>query len=266
MTVRVPVEELDQIIRGEHGEPHAVLGPHPGDGTVTVRTLKPLARRVEVLYKGGPIALTHEHGGIWVGELPGTEVPDYRLAVTYDGITHEVDDPYRFLPTLGQVDLHLINEGRHEQLWEVLGARVHHYETPLGDTVTGTSFAVWAPKARGVRVKGDFNTWDGREHPMRQLGESGVWELFVPGIGSGTTYKYWIFGADGQWQERADPLAFHAEVAPATSSRVFESAYEWGDDAWMADRAQKQPVAEAMSVYEMHLGSWKRHPGGGFWS
>ncbi len=264
--MKVPVEELEQIIRGEHGQPHAVLGPHPDESGVTVRTLKPLARRVEVLHKGGPTALTHEHGGIWVGELPGTEVPDYRLAVTYDGITHEVDDPYRFLPTLGQVDLHLINEGRHEQLWEVLGARVHHYETPLGETVTGTSFAVWAPKARGVRVKGDFNTWDGREHPMRQLGESGVWELFVPGVGSGTTYKYWILGADGEWQEKADPLASHAEVAPATSSRVFESAHEWGDEAWMAERAQKQPVAEAMSVYEMHLGSWKRHPGGGFWS
>ncbi len=264
--MKVPVEELEQIIRGEHGEPHAVLGPHPHEGGVTVRTLKPLARRVEVLHKNGPTPLTHEHGGIWVGELPGTEVPDYRLAVTYDGLTHEVDDPYRFLPTLGQVDLHLINEGRHEQLWEVLGARVHHYETPLGDTVSGTSFAVWAPKARGVRVKGDFNSWDGREHPMRQLGESGVWELFVPDIGSGTTYKYWILGADGQWQEKADPLAFHAEVAPATSSRVFETAHVWGDDAWMADRAQKQPVDEAMSIYEMHLGSWKRHPDGGFWS
>ena len=266
MTVKVPVEELEQIIRGEHGEPHAVLGPHPHEGGVTVRTLKPLARRVEVLHKNGPTPLTHEHGGIWVGELPGTEVPDYRLAVTYDGLTHEVDDPYRFLPTLGQVDLHLINEGRHEQLWEVLGARVHHYETPLGDTVSGTSFAVWAPKARGVRVKGDFNSWDGREHPMRQLGESGVWELFLPGIGSGTTFKYWILGADGQWHEKADPLAFHAEVAPATSSRVFETAHVWGDDAWMADRTQKQPVDEAMSIYEMHLGSWKRHPGGGFWS
>jgi 1,4-alpha-glucan branching enzyme len=266
VTVKVPVEELEQIIRGEHGEPHAVLGPHPHEGGVTVRVLKPLARRVEVLHKGGPTALTHEHGGIWVGELPGTTVPDYRLAVTYDRITHEVDDPYRFLPTLGQVDLHLINEGRHEQLWEVLGARVHHYETPLGDTVSGTSFAVWAPKARGVRVKGDFNSWDGREHPMRQLGTSGVWELFVPGIGDGTTYKYWIFGADGRWQEKADPLAFHAEVAPATSSRVFESAHEWGDDAWMAARAEKEPVESAMSIYEMHLGSWKRHPGGAFWS
>ena len=264
--VPVPLEQLELIVRGEHGDPHAVLGPHPSSDGVTIRVLKPLARRVEVVHGGQRTELTHEHEGIWVGTLPTTEVPDYRLAVTYDGTTYEVDDPYRFLPTLGEVDLHLINEGRHEQLWEVLGARVHHYETPLGDTISGTAFAVWAPKARGVRIKGDFNNWDGREHPMRQLGRSGVWELFVPGIGSGTTYKYWILGADGQWREKADPLAFHAEAPPASSSRVFESTHVWGDDEWMAARAAKNPVNEPMSIYEMHLGSWKRHPGGRFWS
>ena len=266
MTFQVSPEELELIVRGEHGEPHAVLGPHPTTDAVTVRVLKPLAKRVEVLHEGGPTELTHEHEGVWVGDLPTTEVPDYRLAVTYDGPRLEVDDPYRFLPTLGEVDLHLINEGRHEQLWQVLGSRVHHYETPLGDTVTGTSFAVWAPSARGVRLKADFNSWDGREHPMRQLGKSGVWELFVPGIGNGTAYKYWILGADGHWHEKADPLAFHAEVPPATSSRVFESTHVWGDDAWLAARAQGHAVDEPMSIYEMHLGSWKRHPGGGFWT
>ena len=187
--------------------------------------------------------------------------------MTYDGITHEVDDPYRFLPTLGEVDLHLINEGRHEQLWEVLGARVHHYETPLGDTVTGTSFAVWAPKARGVRVKGDFNTWDGREHPMRQLGESGVWELFVPGIGSGTTYKYWILGADGHWQREGRPAGVPRRGGAGDRRRASSSRRTSGatTPGW-PPAPQKQPVDEAMSVYEMHLGSWKRHPGGGFWS
>jgi 1,4-alpha-glucan branching enzyme len=266
MTFQVPPEELELIVRGEHGEPHAVLGPHPTRDAVTVRVLKPLAKRVEVLHEGGPTELTHEHEGVWVGDLPTTEVPDYRLAVTYEGARLEVDDPYRFLPTLGEVDLHLINEGRHEQLWQVLGSRVHHYETPLGDTVTGTSFAVWAPSARGVRLKADFNSWDGREHPMRQLGKSGVWELFVPGIGNGAAYKYWILGADGHWHEKADPLAFHAEVPPATSSRVFESTHVWGDDAWLAARAQGHAVDEPMSIYEMHLGSWKRHPGGGFWT
>ncbi|MDP2771936.1 MAG: 1,4-alpha-glucan branching enzyme, partial [Nocardioides sp.] len=176
----VPTSELDQVVNGEHGHPHAVLGPHVHEGAVTVRVLKPLASSVVVRHNGTETPLEHEHEGVWVGVLTGeTAVPDYRLAVAYDGPPIELDDPYRFLPTLGQVDLHLINEGRHELLWTVLGARVHHYETPTG-TVSGTSFAVWAPSARSVRLKGDFNSWDGREHPMRQLGSSGVWELFVP--------------------------------------------------------------------------------------
>jgi 1,4-alpha-glucan branching enzyme len=262
--ISVPTDELDLIIRGEHGHPHAVLGPHTHAGGVTVRALKPLAQRVVVRYGAGSgsreeVDLTHEHEGIWVGVLPVAEVPDYRLAVSYDGEPYEVDDPYRFLPTLGEVDLHLINEGRHEQLWEVLGAHVHHY----AGGVSGTSFAVWAPSARGIRLKASFNNWDGREHPMRQLGTSGVWELFVPDVGSGTGYKFSILGADGQWREKADPMAFHTEVPPATSSVVFESTYEWADDEWMADRAERQPHAEPMSVYEMHLGSWKKHFGGG---
>ncbi|MDP2772390.1 MAG: 1,4-alpha-glucan branching protein GlgB [Nocardioides sp.] len=262
----VPTSELDQIVNGEHGHPHAVLGPHVHEGAVTVRVLKPLASSVVVRHNGTETPLEHEHEGVWVGVLTGeTAVPDYRVVVTYDGGPIELDDPYRFLPTLGQVDLHLINEGRHELLWTVLGARVHHYETPTG-TVSGTSFAVWAPSARSVRLKGDFNSWDGREHPMRQLGSSGVWELFVPGIGAGTTYKFGVRGTDGEWREKADPMAFHAEVAPATSSRVTESTHTWGDDEWMAARAERKPVAEAMAVYELHLGSWKRHPGGGFWS
>lgn len=266
----VPVEELDQIVRGEHGHPHAVLGAHPHEGGVTVRVLKPLASRVAVLHgSAGSRAeteLTHEHEGIWVGVLPVAEVPDYRISVAYDGEPTVLDDPYRFLPTLGEVDLHLINEGRHEQLWDVLGAHVHHYETPLGETITGTSFAVWAPSARGVRVKASFNSWDGREHPMRQLGTSGVWELFVPGVGNGTGYKFLILGGDGEWREKADPMAFHTEVPPATSSVVFESSYTWGDEEWMTSRAGRQPVDEAMSVYEVHLGSWKKHHGGGLYS
>jgi len=260
----IPRNELDLLIRGEHGHPHGVLGPHVHDGHVTVRVLKPLASSVSVTYAGTSVPLAHEHGGVWVGVLPDAsagepQVPDYRLAVAYDADPLVLDDPFRYLPTLGEIDLHLINEGRHEQLWEVLGARVHRYETPLGETVTGTSFAVWAPSARGVRLKGSFNSWDGREHPMRQLGESGVWELFLPGVGTGAGYKFTILGADGEWREKADPMAFHTEVPPATSSVVYESTYTWGDGDWMTERAARQPVREPMSAYEMHLGSWKRH-------
>ncbi|MDQ4051881.1 MAG: 1,4-alpha-glucan branching protein GlgB [Actinomycetota bacterium] len=260
-----PREEMDQIVRGEHGHPHAVLGPHLIDGQVWLRTYKPLASAVVVRHPQGETPLAHLHNGVWAGRLPQSEVPDYGLSVSYGDTRLDVDDPYRFLPTLGEVDLHLLNEGRHEQLWRVLGAHVHHYDGP-GGTVTGTSFAVWAPSARGIRLKGDFNNWDGREHPMRQLGQSGVWELFVPGVAAGTAYKFWVLGADGYWREKADPMASFAEVAPRTSSRVFESTHTWGDSDWMEARGTKQPVAEPMSVYELHLGSWKRHPGGGFWS
>ncbi|WP_300406804.1 alpha-amylase family glycosyl hydrolase, partial [Nocardioides sp.] len=258
--------ELDQIVRGDHGHPHAVLGPHVHEGAVTVRVLKPLAERVAIRHGGADTVLEHEHGGIWVGVVAGESVPDYRVVVDYGHGELLLDDPYRFLPTLGEMDLHLVNEGRHENLWQVLGARVHHYDVPGGETISGTSFAVWAPSARAVRIKGDFNSWDGREHPMRQLGQSGVWELFVPACAAGTSYKFVVLGADDVWREKADPMAFFAEVAPATSSRVYETSHTWGDDEWMTARAAKQAVAEPMSIYEMHLGSWKRHPGGRFWS
>jgi 1,4-alpha-glucan branching enzyme len=171
---QVPTSEIDQLARGEHGQPHAILGPHPDGGTVTFRVYKPLARTVNVITSDGArVPLEHEHEGVWAGVAPSTsdqaDVPDYRVEVDYGQGAITVDDPYRFLPTLGEMDLHLVNEGRHELLWTVLGARVHHYRASTGD-VTGTSFAVWAPGARGVRLEGDFNSWDGREHPMRQLG------------------------------------------------------------------------------------------------
>ncbi|WOF24772.1 1,4-alpha-glucan branching protein GlgB [Microbacterium betulae] len=262
---------LAQLARGEHGDPHAVLGPHPHDGAVTVRVLKPLAGSVTVRYRlpaptrrapdgWARAALAHEHEGVWVGVLPVADVPAYRLEIAYEGSeTLHRDDPYRFLPTLGERDLHLIGEGRHERLWTVLGAHVHRYDgLGVAPDVTGTAFAVWAPRARAVRLKADVNDWDGREHPMRQLGSSGVWELFVPDVGGGATYKYVILGADGVWREKADPLASWAERPPQTASRVFESAYEWGDGEWMADRAARAPISEPMSVYELHLASWRR--------
>ena len=203
MTVRpVNAQELELLVHGGHGHPHAVLGAHLHDGAVSVRVFKPLAATVAVSYDGGRVELEHEYAGVWAGELPVAEVPDYRVEVDYGQGAITRDDPYRFLPTLGEMDLHLINEGRHEELWTVLGAHLHHYEGLGTAPVDGTSFAVWAPAAKGVRIKGDFNNWDGREHPMRQLGASGVWELFVPDVGSGTKYKFLILGADGQWRDR----------------------------------------------------------------
>jgi 1,4-alpha-glucan branching enzyme len=251
-------DDLRRLLAGEHHDPHAILGPHPGPDGVVVRVLRPWAERVAVeLDAGGRVELEHQRDGLFVGMLPGPEVPGYKLEVSYSGQTVRTDDPYRFLPTLGDVDLHLISEGRHEELWTALGAHVRRYDSPHGQ-ITGTSFAVWAPNARGVRVVGDFNYWDGRAHPMRSLGGSGVWELFVPDIGSGTRYKYEILGRDGVWRQKADPLAFTTEQPPATASVVFESEYTWADDEWMRRRPERHPHSEPLSIYEVHLGSWRQ--------
>jgi 1,4-alpha-glucan branching enzyme len=252
---------LDLVVTGRHGDPHGVLGAHVHNGAVTVRAFRPLADSVVVVSGSTKVPLTHEHEGVWAGVLDVPDVPDYRIEVTYAGGPAVVtDDPYRYLPTLGELDLHLINEGRHERLWDVLGAHVRTYDSPTG-AVTGTSFAVWAPNAKGVRIKGDFNSWDGREHPMRSLGVSGVWELFVPGVGSGALYKFVVLGADDRWREKADPLAFATEVPPAQSSKVFQSRHSWSDGDWMEARKQGSAHERPMSIYEMHLGSWRTHSG-----
>ena len=252
-------DELDRLIGGWHHDPHSILGPHPYDGGLTLRALKPWASRVwSDLADGTKVEYTHEYEGVWTAVLPSPEVVDYRLHVEYgDGIEHGQDDPYRFLPTLGEVDLHLIREGRHEQLWTVLGAHVRSYQTQIG-TVTGTSFAVWAPNARAVRLVGDFNQWDGQGHPMRSLGSAGIWELFVPNVGPGTRYKFEILGSDGYRRTKADPMARATEAPPATASVVNDSDYTWNDEEWMARRAATSVHTSPMSVYEVHLGSWRQ--------
>jgi 1,4-alpha-glucan branching enzyme len=250
-------EELDRLLGGAHHDPHGILGPHPGPDGVTVRVLRPWAQSVTVRVGDDEYALEHEYEGVWAGLLPLAQVPDYRLVVDYgDGPTTS-DDPYRFLPTLGELDLHLISEGRHERLWEVLGSHLRTYgEGP--HAVTGTSFAVWAPNARGVRVVGDFNHWDGRGFPLRSLGGSGIWELFVPEVGEGTRYKYEVLGRDSVWRQKADPMARATECPPATASVVEQSRHEWRDSAWQERRAAGTPHREPVSIYEVHLGSWRQ--------
>lgn len=252
----VSVLDLDRLVDGWHHDPHSILGPHASSANTTVRVLRPGAEAVTLLAGDQRIPLEHEHRGIWVGTVPGTQVPDYSLDVQYGGSTVPADDAYRFLPTLGEIDLHLIGEGRHEQLWDALGAHLRTYETSRGP-VTGVSFAVWAPNAQGVRVVGDFNYWDGTAHPMRSLGSTGIWELFIPRIGDGTTYKFAILGRDGTWREKADPMAFATEVPPATGSIVFTPRYEWQDSAWLGRRAETDQHKRPMSIYEVHLGSWR---------
>nr|WP_225956963.1 1,4-alpha-glucan branching protein GlgB [Amycolatopsis lexingtonensis] len=243
------------MLAGSHHDPHSVLGVHPAGKGFVARALLPGAKAVTLSAGERRFPMEPVIDALFAVSVP--EHPgDYRLEVEYDGHTATADDPYRWLPTVGELDLHLIGEGRHERLWEVLGVHVRSYETPNG-VVAGTSFAVWAPNARGIRVIGDFNGWDGRGHPMRSLGSSGIWELFVPGVGVGTCYKFRILGADGNWHEKADPMAFATEQPPATASVVTTSGYLWDDDAWVARREATEWAAAPMSVYEVHLGSWR---------
>lgn len=250
---------LEQVAAGTYHDPHAVLGVHPQEGRITIRTLRPLATSVEVLLPdGSTYPMVHEWDGIWCTVVPLPHATDYRLRVAYDGFDpNVVDEPYRFFPTLREMDQHLIREGRHEELYRALGAHLREFEGPMGQ-VTGTSFAVWAPNASAVRVVADFNHWVGRNHAMRNMGASGVWELFVPGVGVGTRYKFEILGRDGHWRQKADPMAFATEVPPSTASLVTHSTYEWGDGEWMATRATQDALHGPMSIYEVHLGSWRQ--------
>ncbi|WP_203939852.1 1,4-alpha-glucan branching protein GlgB [Spirilliplanes yamanashiensis] len=236
---------MEHLISGDTHDPHAVLGAHPKDGTTIIRTLRRGASEVSVVVGDDRYPMTKAHDeGLFAVEVPGT-VLDYRLDID-GGVS---DDPYRHPPTLGELDLHLIGEGRHERLWTVLGA--HPREGGVG-------FAVWAPAARGVRIIGDQMGWGPHDGwPMRSLGSSGVWEIFVPGASAGTKYKFKILGRDGVWREKADPMAMYTEVPPNTASVVYQSNYEWNDAEWLARRAQSKAHQEPMSVYEVHLGSWR---------
>jgi len=249
---------LDTVATGSYHAPHDVLGPHEAAAGWVIRARRPMAATVTAVFADGSTApLHHVRGGVWEGAVAVR--PDaYELLATYEnGPDHLADDPYRHLPTVGELDLHLIREGRHEQLWQVLGAHVRRF-----DAIHGVSFAVWAPNARAVRVVGDFNSWDGQGHALRSMGSSGVWELFVPGLSAGTVYKYELLTPDGAWITKADPMAQWAEVPPATASVVTESTYQWGDDAWIDARAARSPIDQPMSTYELHFGSWR--PGLGY--
>ncbi|MBX7554690.1 1,4-alpha-glucan branching enzyme [Streptomyces sp. NPDC004232] len=251
----VPLDpaERGRLLGGAHHDPHALLGAHPVPGGTLFRTLRPNARAVSVVTGGTRHPLVSEGGGLFAAVLPLPRVPkSYTLLVVYDDTEQEVHDPYRFLPALGELDLHLIREGRHEQLWQALGA-----EPMTHQGVAGTRFTVWAPNAQGVRVAGDFTYWDGTQYPMRSLGASGVWELFLPGIGEGARYKFEITSRRGDRFLKADPMARCTEVPPDTASVVAVSRHEWDDAEWMAHRGDT-PVHQApFSVYEVHLPSWR---------
>lgn len=249
---------IASIVGGYHPQPHATLGQHPVDGGFVIRVVRPLAKTVTATRADGSVvSLDHVADGLWQGFAPGSGQA-YTLTATYEGANDWVsDDPYRFVPSVGEVDLFLWGQGRHEQLWDALGAHYRPHED-----VVGTSFSVWAPHAKAARVVGDFNGWNGVGWAMRRLDDNGVWELFVPGLAPGNAYKFELQTQTGEWVTRADPMAQYTERPPATASVVGESKFVWGDSAWLAQRSAHDPHNSPMSTYEMHLGSWR--PGLGY--
>jgi 1,4-alpha-glucan branching enzyme len=250
-------DHVRALAEGRHPRPHDALGQHPATvgaaAGFVIRAVRPLAETVTAVQLDGTrIPLHHVADGLWQGFAPGAG-QSYTLETGYEGgASWTADDPYRFVPTVGEVDLYLWGEGRHEQLWDVLGSHYRPHEDVLG-----TSFSVWAPHAKAARVIGDFNSWNGVQHAMRRLDDNGVWELFVPGLEPGNTYKFELLTAAGEWVQRADPMARYTEVPPQTASVVGQTLYAWGDGDWMTARAQRDPHNSPMSIYEMHIGSWR---------
>ena len=284
--VAVPVRQdvLAAVSNAEYYNPHEVLGGHlgtdKGADTVTVRVLRPMAKKVVILTKSGEYEAKHEYNGIFTAVIPAVKhtksktwsVPSYRIhTVEIDGSESTDDDPYRYLPQVGDLDMYLFGEGRHERLWEALGAHVKTITDSWGlvspetgkmvKKVTGTAFSVWAPNARAVRVVGNFNYWNGRRHAMRSLGSSGIWELFIPGVTAGEVYKYEILTQSGNWIMKADPMERSHEVPPNTGSVVVDSEFKWHDTDWMDKRAKTDAHNGPISIYEVQANSWNRDLG-----
>ncbi|WP_235889253.1 1,4-alpha-glucan branching protein GlgB [Maritimibacter alexandrii] len=251
--------DVQRLLDADHDDPFSVLGPHKaGDGRV-VTAFDPGAARVSALVGDQTFPLDPVEGapGLFRGPVAGTD--PYTLRGETDEAAWDWDDPYRFGPVLGEIDEYLLGEGNHLRLWEALGAHVTEHEG-----TRGTHFAVWAPNARRVSLVGDFNLWDERRTPMRRRGGTGVWEIFVPGLGDGALYRYDIKGADGTTQPRkADPVGFGSEHPPANASVVRDiSGYGWSDDLWMHTRPERHDRRAPISIYEVHLPSWRRKDGG----
>ena len=251
---------LEALAEARHADPFGALGPHVDPRGIVIRTLIPTAEHVTVTRNGSrPVAMTRRHSaGIFEALLPDTrDIPDYRLSVSYfGGGAAEIDDPYRYGRVLSDYDLYLFGEGKHTRIYDKLGA----HPMTIGEA-EGVHFAVWAPNAKRLSVVADFNAWDGRRHPMRSLGASGVWEIFIPGIALGERYKFEILTKHGEVVLKSDPFGFAFELPPQTASVVCAPAYDWNDGAWMAARESHGSwFHRPFAVYEVHLGSWARVP------
>ena len=259
----MPPEDARKIAAGTHADPFSVLGPHAVDGRQTIRAFMPGATRVEVLdartrRRVMTLDKVPDVPDVFVGQAARREEAfAYLLRITKGGDQWVAEDPYRFGPVLGELDEHLIGEGAHLNLWNALGAHVMRHEG-----ADGTHFAVWAPNASRASVVGDFNGWDGRIHAMRRRGQTGVWEIFLPGVGEGVAYRYELLGPDGHLlPQRADPFGLGAEHPPGTASVVRRlDGHAWTDEAWISAREARQRIDQPISIYEVHLGSWRRVP------
>lgn len=257
----LPCDDARRILEGMRAAAHTVLGMHKSGGKVEVVCRIANAEKVEVLDRQSGRSVSHLEpleGGVFAGTMSRRKnCFPYKLRVENQDQVWEVQDPYAFGPVIGEVDQHLFNEGRHQRLWEMLGAHVMEHEG-----VQGTHFAVWAPNASSVAIVGDFNAWDVQTHVMRPVGQSGVWELFIPGIGEGETYKYRLTDRHGNpLPQKADPVGFGSEHAPKNASIVRSlDGFDWHDRNWMSSRQKTASIDKPISIYEVHLGSWRTVP------
>ncbi|MDH3848473.1 MAG: 1,4-alpha-glucan branching protein GlgB [Gammaproteobacteria bacterium] len=255
-------DDYAALAGGHHGDPFSVLGVHQAGGSRIIRTLQPHAERVEIIDSQGTLlaetARVHPDG-IFAAVMP-PRLRHYRLRLTTTvGDTLEIEDPYRFPTTLGDLDLYLFGEGSDKQIYAKLGAQLR---TVSG--ISGTRFAVWAPNASRVSVIGDFNDWDGRRHAMRLHPANGLWEIFIPGVGSGEKYKFELLDHKGHLLPlKNDPFGHYHEPPPGNASIVFASKYQWSDYPWMQRRTAGPELDRPISIYEVHLGSWRRRTEGG---
>ncbi|MDQ6993120.1 MAG: 1,4-alpha-glucan branching protein GlgB [Mariprofundus sp.] len=247
------------VLEARSHDPFAFLGRHTSATGVIIRAFKPRAEKMWLLPQSGrAVAMKRVLGTDFFTIARDSDAGDYRFRIeNKEGDKWEEEDVYRFAPTLGEMDLHLIGEGNHFEKYRIMGAHVREYEG-----VSGVGFAVWAPSASRVSVVGNFNHWDGREHQMRVRGSSGVWEIFIPGLCEEETYKFELRSQQGEVFEKTDPYAQQMELRPATASVVHNcKAYTWSDAAWVDNRAVHQAADKPMSIYEVHLGSWRRPEG-----
>ena len=244
---------LSQMCEGRFDDPFAILGPHKKGRVRFVTAFDPGAEEITALSDGKryPLAPVTGYAGLFHGKVSGTK--PYLLEGRHGSVIWTIEDAYRFGPVLGEIDEYLLGEGTHHHIWKALGAHVMEHEG-----AEGTHFAVWAPNARRVSLVGDFNAWDGRRHVMRRRGATGVWEIFMPGVGEGTAYKFEVIGAYGEVHLKADPVGFGSQHPPETASVVRDiKGYGWSDDTWLETRQSVQTRDKPISIYEVQLGSWK---------